>query len=226
MQNRQLASGDILFSDFSFDVQSLANSFIHLIQAPRSQHKFTLNVDTARGRGWRTVFAEEFIEENTIGHFEFIYTEQCSGMIIGALEGAPTKFDYLAHVGYGGKSIYLRTMSLYATSNFIEEKDFLPITLANGDKIGLFFDMREKDNGRMFFTHNGRVIGQMFKDLKSPIYPAISYSPNLVKGDLVMTLTNDCPYPTGWSNMELRDEEYVARTRRMQARTRNVHVEW
>jgi hypothetical protein len=216
MQNRRavhhITSGDIVFTNFSFDVQSLANAFSLYLQGPRFIFNFTVDLNKAKGKetGWKTVIDDESIETRTLAHFEIIYTEQCHNLLLGVVEDSDP-FDFSTHVGGGqGKSMYISNKSLYATQFQISDKqEFSFVALKFGDKVGLFFDMREQNNGRMFLTHNGSICGQMFRDLQTPVHAAFSYSKNLVRGELNVTATNNSSLPIGWNEPKYRDDGYV-----------------
>jgi hypothetical protein len=208
MQNRrtihQLISGDVEITNFSYDVQSLANKFSRHLQCPQVKFDFTVDLINVKGEAWKTVLVEP-IEAGTLGHFEIIYTQQFSHLLLGVTE-EKENFNFKDHIGGGqGKGMYISNMSLYETQKGIHDRaEFKSVVLNIGDKIGLFFDMQEHCNGRMFLTHNGRICGQMYKGLEAPVRPGFSFNCNLVKGVLQVTTTNNSTLPVGWNDNKFR----------------------
>jgi hypothetical protein len=225
MQPRQsLVSGDVVFNGLSFDIRSLSEPFKQRFTL-RSFCDFTLRLKQFNKKGWITVFTDEIVATGSTGHFEMIYTHQMQNMLLGVVDGHEP-FSYKSHIGEGeGKSMYVNNMSLYATQHSISDAlEFKFVKVKNNDRVGLFFDMREPNNGRMFLTHEGQICGQMFKNLQSPARPAISYSSNLVRGNVEIATVNKCPLPNGWNDLLYRQDDYLAtRSERYTINKNNVH---
>jgi hypothetical protein len=211
-----LCNGDISFTNFDFDVQTLARKFGVCIHGLNTVLDFELNVDESfskaeSGSYWRTVLVKEAIQDGQVGHFCIKYI---NGAMLGAMEGtrACTFDQYLGRNGNErGYAIYLGANSLYSSTQ-ADKGEFRFVRAGQGDDVGVLIDMREPNNGRMFFTHKDKVMGQMFKGLKAPIYPAISHSSNGRKAiEENYESRYHCKLPLGWNDPKFRDDSYITR---------------
>jgi hypothetical protein len=179
-----------------------------MLQIP-SIHKFSFGL-TPIAASFKTAPTNEGIEYGCIGHFELEVCSKTEYMMMGLIEGTniiPPDTRLSSGIGCG---IYLTNMSLYSASTQ-DQFEFGFVELRVGDTVGIYFDMREYKNSRAFLTRNGRVVGQMFKNLIAPVYPAVSYSvriTSLASTDNI-PITNGCAHPIGWNDKMFHDEHYI-----------------
>jgi hypothetical protein len=214
---RTLYYGDVSFSNFDVDVQTLSTKFGEAICYHLTVIQFKLDFASAVRKSsghqpyWRTVLTDVPVNFGEVGHFEVPHD---SGSMIGGMEGS-NNCSVNAYIGRDGnehgKGMYLSNKSLYSR-NLNDKREFAFVQIKHGDTVGIFLDMRERDNGRMFFTHNGAVVGQMYKSLVAPVYPAISHGhTDHSHIESIFLVSNKHPLPTGWDNPQFRDDEYRAK---------------
>jgi hypothetical protein len=136
---------------------------------------------------WRTVLVNEPIQNGSVGHLEMpVNFDICKKLFVGAIEGG-NEHDHVNIIGRGGstngKAISFESGALYSKDHQDDQGGF---KLFHGfvgatDRIGIFYDMRDPNNGCMFLTYDGEMRGQLFSGLKGPLYPAISYNTKFLK---------------------------------------------
>jgi hypothetical protein len=211
MQTGIMFAGDVEFVGFDCELSRFLSSF-------KSKWKnihtgFTLNYavleKTANGPYWMTVLTNERVNPGEMAHFEVSFNNGATIFFIGFMDGVDS-CDSTNYFGRGnntrGKGLYFPGLSLY-TDTTNDRYEFNFIRYKPRDKIGLFIDLRQVHNGRVFLTHNGRLAGLMFDRLQKYVVPGVSLSPN----DFMPSVTKDCiqvtrlaQYPLGWNDTVLR----------------------
>jgi hypothetical protein len=177
---------------------------------------------------WTTLIAIEAVPPGYLGHFEILFDDnlasQLTSGMIGAMEGTRTcnSGSYLGRDrNEKAKGIYLSNNSLY-TDVINDRGEFSFLGQNVGDKLGIFIDMREFENGRMFLTKNSRLVGQMFKGLKQEMYPAISLCSASRDTAEKIIITNSSTLPEGWNDEMFRRDDYLTTTRKKYIKDNNL----
>jgi hypothetical protein len=212
---RVLPAGDVVFTNFEFDIQDFATKFGAACKGHKLKTAFHLDIDTPTWPTgivayWSTLRTKERIEEGEMAHFEVVLTlKQLKSLMLGAIEQHKLAyFMFNSYLGGGenGKSMYLSNNSCYSTK-CCDQHEFQRVKQKEGDTMGIFFDMRQKDKGFMFLTFRGIVVGQMHNNLRAPIYPAISLvSANKNEAE-EFVITNKREMPVGWNDSRFRENE-------------------
>lgn len=195
---KTLPPGDIIFKNYELDVQELATKFGKALgRFHRIITEFNLLIEAPKwaqtSSYWNTIRTKEPVNLGELAHFEIILqVKQMKSAMLGAIEETNLQyFEFGSYLGMGknGVSLYLSNNSCYSATGGCDKGEFMFIEQKPDDRMGIFFDMRERNHGFMFLTYNGQVVGQMHKDLTAPIYPALSLT-NVTKEEAVDFDTN------------------------------------
>jgi hypothetical protein len=206
-----LFNGDVHFVGFTLDIQPLSNQFGKCLEGFKTISEFTLNYAQSftlqRGlimSNWTTVVTHQDVPPNHVAHFEVAFNNNKTS-IIGVVGNTVHTDGPIGDLGNeSGVGIMLEHLSIIENERS-HGREFANTPIKNGQRVGIFIDMREPENGRIFLTHKGVVVGQIRENVRTPIRPAVSLlKMTHERAKASVKVYNDCPYPIGWNDPKFR----------------------
>jgi hypothetical protein len=219
-----IVAGDVTFTNMEYDVTTLATKLgerLHTTHYPRFM--FSFNYARAYADNiehyWQMIPTNESVMLGGVGHFQVAFAREYLNngrAFIGIMPQLKYNTYLDNYFGFQGDEtnvglyIYGTFSSIYSAYT-ADKQEFSFLKLVKGDRLGVFIDLRDPEDGRAFITHNGVMIAQLCKGVKESLLGGVCLrETNRKKARKVATIVYGGPLPIGWDDPKFRDDNYLA----------------